>query len=287
MLMVGGGAVLISFSAVFVKLANVSPLMAAFYRTFFGGIIMLAILASRHLPIWNGTATMLLGAVGGALFALDLFLWHSSIHHVGPGLATILANFQVFLLALFGIAVRGEKLSWRFGLSLVLALIGLYLLAGVEWSLLETSYRRGVILGLGAALCYAAYLLVLRWLQSRTSSPSSLANLGTISLSTALLLAAAAWQQCDSFTIPDKQSWLSLLGYALFSQVCGWWLIARGLPRVRISSSGLLLLLQPALAYTWDMLFFDPKITAASACGAATALAAIYLGITRGAGRSP
>ena len=45
-LMVAAGAVLISFSAVFVKLAHVSPTMAGFYRTFFGGIMLLIILVT-------------------------------------------------------------------------------------------------------------------------------------------------------------------------------------------------------------------------------------------------
>lgn len=285
MLMVGCGAFLISFSGVFVKLADVSPMMAGFYRTFLGGLIIGLILLLRRQPVRIRAGTLRLGLLAGVLFALDLVLWHTSIHFIGPGLSTILANFQVFLLALYGVSVLGEKLGWRLGLSILLAMVGLYLLAGVDWQQLGQRYRSGVLLGLAAAFCYAAFLLVLRRLQSGADAPFPLTNLCVISLVSAGLLAASTWPRGDSFAVPDVQSWLALLAYAFFSQVCGWWLITTGLPRVRTSLAGLLLLLQPSLAFVWDLLLFDPRVTVTSVCGAAVALAAIYLGITRSASR--
>jgi drug/metabolite transporter (DMT)-like permease len=142
-----------------------------------------------------------------------------------------------------------------------------------------------VLLGLAAAVCYAAYLLVLRRLQSGPDAPSALTNLCVISLVTAALLGASTGPRGDTFAVPDTQSWLALVAYAFFSQACGWWLITTGLPRIRTSAAGLLLLLQPSLAFVWDILFFDPRVTLASLCGAVVALSAIYLGITRSAER--
>jgi drug/metabolite transporter (DMT)-like permease len=285
-LMVGCGAFLISFSGVFVKWADVSPMMAAFYRTFLGGIIIALLLLLLRKPLMLRPAALWLGLLAGVFFALDLVFWHTSIHFIGPGLSTILANFQVFLLALFGVAVLGEKLNRRLGLSILLAMAGLYLLAGVDWQQLGQRYQSGVLLGLAAAVCYAAYLLVLRRLQSAADAPSPLTNLCIISLVTAALLAASSWPRGDSFAVPNTQSWLALIAYAFFSQVCGWWLITSGLPRLRTSAAGLLLLLQPSLAFIWDVLLFDPRVTAASGCGAVVALGAIYLGLTRGADRT-
>ena len=286
MLMVGCGAFLISFSGVFVKLADVSPLMAAFYRTFLGGLMLLLILLLCGQALRIRSAAMRLGLFAGLLFALDLVLWHTSIHFIGPGLSTILANFQVFLLALYGAAVLGERPTWRLGISIILAMAGLYLMAGANWQQLGKTYRSGVLLGLAAAVCYAAYLLLLRRLQSAADASSALSNLCVISLVTAVLLGVSAWPRGDSFAVPNAPSWLALLAYAFFSQVCGWWLITTGLPRVRTSLAGLLLLLQPALSFIWDLLLFDPRVTPTSICGAAVALGAIYLGITRRAVRS-
>ena len=93
------GAVMISFSAVFVKLADVSPTASGFYRVFFGALLLLAATLwpqknTKQLP---GHWCLLI--VCGLLFAVDLFFWHECVLFVGPGLATILGNLQVFLLA--------------------------------------------------------------------------------------------------------------------------------------------------------------------------------------------
>ncbi|MGD2011294.1 MAG: DMT family transporter, partial [Desulfobacterales bacterium] len=140
-LMVAAGAVLISFSAVFVKLAHVSPTMAGFYRTFFGGIMLLIILVLRREALWKGVSFLFLGIFCGLAFSLDLFFWHKSIHYVGPGLATILANFQVFLLALYGVLVLREPVSIRTMVAIPLAFFGLFLLAGIHWRQLGEAYR--------------------------------------------------------------------------------------------------------------------------------------------------
>ena len=58
-------------------------------------------------------------------------------------------------------------------------------------------------------------------------------------------------------------------------------IITRALPRVSVSFAGLALLLQPALSYVWDILFFNKIVTAVSISGLGLTLAAIYLGSTR------
>lgn len=283
--MVAAGAVLISFSAVFVKLANVSPTMAGFYRTFFGGVILLIILVIRREALWKGASFLYRGIFCGVVFSLDLFFWHLSIHFVGPGLATILANFQVFLLALYGVFILKEPVNLRTVLAMPLAVFGLFLLAGVHWRQLGEIYRLGVALGLATAGCYAVYILGLRRLQSQKNAPSAMANLAVISLVSALILGAAAWLRDDRFAIPDLQSLFSLAAYGLFSQVIGWVLITRGLTRLRSSLVGLLILLQPALSFTWDILFFHRATDFYGAIGAVLALTAIYLGTTIGTGK--
>ncbi len=271
---------LISFSAVFVKLAHVSATMAGFYRTFFGGLILLIILAVRRESLWKGASFLFLGVFCGFVFSLDLFFWHKSIHYVGPGLATILANFQVFLLALYGALALRESVSIRTMVAIPLAFFGLFLLAGIHWRQLGEDYRLGVVLGLSTAACYAVYILALRKLQSQRNAPSAMTNLAVISVVSALFLGSAAGVQNDPFAIPDLQSIFALVAYGLFSQVIGWVLITRGLTRLRSSLVGLLILLQPALSFTWDILFFDRETDLFGVAGAVLCLAAIYLGTT-------
>ena len=90
------GAVMISFSGVWVKVADVAPTVSAFYRVLFGGLFLLAAACWKREITWKGWQRLWLGLFCGLFLALDLFFWHKSILYIGPGLATILGNFQVF-----------------------------------------------------------------------------------------------------------------------------------------------------------------------------------------------
>jgi drug/metabolite transporter (DMT)-like permease len=274
------GAVLISFSSVYVKLAHVSPTVAGFYRVFFGGLLLLAIVGIRRERIWSGSRFFLLQVTSGLFFALDLIVWHWSIHLVGPGLATILANFQVFFLALIGVLFLRERMSLRLAFSIPLAMTGLILLVGIPWNRLDNIYRTGIFFGIGAAICYTGFLLTLKKLQGSGSPQSPAANLAVICSVAAAFLALDAIRMGDTFVIPDPETGVLLFAYGLFSQTIGWLLISRGVPNIRASLAGLLLLLQPALAFLWDILFFARPTTPLNMLGAVLALTAIYLGMT-------
>lgn len=272
---------MISFSPVFVKLANVGPTMAGFYRNLFGGVFLLVVAIWRGERLWAGWKPFALAVVCGLLFAADLSLWHRSIHYVGPGLATIIGNFQVFFLAAFGIIVFREKADWRYLAAIPVAVTGLVLLVGFDWSELSVNYKTGIFFGLGTALIYAAYVLVLQKSQLRLPRLSATANLCVISMVSALIMGVEGGLQGESFRIPDAVSWSSMLAYGIVCQAIGWIIISRALVSVEASRAGLILLLQPTLAFVWDILFFSRATNVTHIAGAALALVAIYLGGSR------
>ena len=274
-----GGAVMLSFSAVFVKWAHVGPTMAGFYRMFFGGLLLLCAILVRKERVFHGSHHVKSVLLCSLLFALDLTFWHRSIHFIGPGLSTLISNFQVFFLALFGVIILKEKSGWKLFISIAAAILGLYLIVAPNWNELGQGYRAGVGLALLTAICYASYILVLRNFQSKFTV-SALSTIGLVSLITALVLALEALLINESFVIPDAQSWIALLGYGLFSQVLGWVLISKALPKLEASRAGLILLLQPTFAFIWDILFFSRATTWLELLGALVALFAIYLGVT-------
>jgi drug/metabolite transporter (DMT)-like permease len=274
---------MVSFTSVFVELANVGPTVSAFYRMFFGGIILLVISLIRGDRLWFGTKSLAIPFVCALLFSLDLFFWHRSISYVGPGVATILGNMQVFFVAVLAVLLLKETLSRRLLVAIPVAVLGLFLIVRTGWGQHEGEVKIGVLYGLITAFSYALYILFLRKSQSaeRLNRYSLFVNMAWISLMSALMLAiTVAIEPGTTFGIPDVQSWGALLGLGIMGQVLGWVFISKGLPAVNASAAGLALLLQPALAFIWDILFFDRPTTGLEYLGAAIVIAAIYLGAT-------
>ena len=275
---------MISTSAVFVKVVvdrDVPPTVAGFYRLLFGGLALLAIVSAMRGRFWFGLRHFLLAGAAAVIFSLDLFCCHRSIQSVGAGLATLLANFQVFLMAAYGVLVLKDKLTWRLCVSIPMAVTGLYLIVGPNWNKLGEGYQFGIMLGLVTACCYAAYVVVIRKVQTGADLKMLLGTLCVISLLAACFMGGAALTDGDSFRIPDARSWLALIAYGLGPQVLGWYLISAGAPKVEPPRIGLILLLQPTLAMLWGVAFFTEEregFGALKMAGAVLALTAIYLG---------
>ena len=277
------GAFMISFSGVWVKICHVTPTASAFYRVWFGGLFLLAAALIKHEVRWLKGRHVVLGLLCGLFFAIDLICYHYSIQFIGPGLGTILPNFQVFLLAVAGAVLLKEKVRLLAVIAMPIAFAGLFLIVGIDWDRLDRLYKIGIYIGLSAAAFYTLFLLSLRKLQSEQGGRSIFYVLMMVSLTTAALIAMEMVRTGDTFRIPDWQSFWSLLALGLFSQAMGWILIANALPHVRASLSGLILLLQPALAFVWDVLLFKRPTSTLNWIGVTIALAAIYMGTAGGA----
>jgi len=272
------GAVMISFSGVWVKISHVSPTVSAFYRVFFGSIFLLTAVLGKGEIKSEKIPDFLMAAGCGLAFALDLYFFHISIRYVGPGLGTILPNFEVFILAAVGIVFFREKVRLAFLLSIPMAFFGLFLIIGLHWGRMDPSYRLGVYCGLITAVCYAGFILSLQKLQSDQVGSSIFYSLMMASLASSAFLAIEIVRAGDTFRIPDLQSLVALACLGLFSQCIGWILIANALPKIRASLSGLILLLQPALAFIWDVLLFHRPTVWMNWIGVGIVLVAIYMG---------
>ncbi len=275
------GAVMISFSAVFVKLAHVGPTVSAFYRMAIGGVILMAFALVTGKTSRFPFKALGLMTLTAFFFVWDLTIWHRSIFYVGPGLATILANFQVFFLAGIGFFLYRERLNLRYVISVPLALIGLGLLILPHNMVVpQPQFYLGVGLGLITALAYTAYLLSLRTLQARYTKISAFFVIAVISILTAIGIGLEMFAGGESFAIPDRQTLLALIAYGIMGQFLGWVLISKGIGKIEASRAGLILLLQPTLSFVWDILFFSRPTGITDLAGASVAIFAIYLGAT-------
>jgi drug/metabolite transporter (DMT)-like permease len=272
------GAALISLSPVWVSLTSVSATTSGFYRAGFGGVALSLYLLLRRRkldfppPIWR----MLF--IAAVFFALDLWFWHRSILYVGPGLSTLLANFQVFLLMLAGVLHYHQRPVAAQVVAVPLALAGLGMIVGLDWRDLPGDYRLGIVFGLLTAVAYAGYLLTMRTLRAEADKQLPVREIAMVSLMVAAMLGAAALFEGRSLAIPTVADAGWLLAYGLFSHALGLIFIASSLPQVSTTDAGIALLLQPVLSYLWEMLFFDRPFTLIQFAGTGVTLFAIWLG---------
>ncbi len=272
------GAALISLSPVWVRLVTVAPTTSGFYRVLIGGVALAIYLLVTRQRLGLSKRIIIVLLAGAVFFALDLWFWHRSIYYIGPGLATLLANFQVFFMMLAGVALLGQTPRTMQLIAVPLAILGLALLVGVEWQTLTAEYRLGVGFGLLTAVAYAGYLLSLRKACALSAHRVPAREVAVVSLVTALLLGITALVEGNSLIIPTLADAGWLFAYGLLSHCIGWLLIAASLPKVTATEAGLALLLQAVLSFGWEILFFNRTLTATEAIGAAITLVAIYLG---------
>ena len=276
------GAVCISFAAIFVKMLGVglmSPTSIGFWRAFWGTIFLfiIAFVSNRSFSI--NRSVVWWTALAGFLFSADLFFWHRSIIYSGAGIATILANTQVFGTAVLSFFIFKERLSAKFLVAAVGAFGGVALLIGLGSEIDMTSrYLRGVLYGLITGLCYANYLVTLKYASHKQALPDFVILMAWVSLFMALFLGGATIIEDRGFLPPDFYSLFILILLGLIPQTIGWWSISTGLAKANASKAGLILLLQPVLATIWGIMFFDEQLTLIQILGAALTLLAIYIG---------
>lgn len=239
------GALTIAFSAIFVRLADVSPETAAIFRCVYA-LPPLALMAwlerRRYGPRRAGQQR--LAWIAGAFFAADLVMWHHAIDEVGAGLATVLGNLQVVVVPIAAWLFLGERPGARVAASVPVVLIGVVLISGV---LGDDAYGRdpvlGVLFGIGTGIAYAGFLLIQRQANADHRRPAGPLFDATLSGAVFSLLIGLPLGTVDLVPTWPAHGWLILLGLAV--QVVGWMLISISLPRLPAAITSVVLTLQP------------------------------------------
>jgi drug/metabolite transporter (DMT)-like permease len=270
------GALAIAWSGPLVRLAEVPPSTAAVGRCLLA-LPVLALLSRREdrrcgpLP----GRTRLVAAVAGAFFACDLVLWHHAIEAVGAGLATVLGNLQVLVVAVVAWWLLGERPHAGLLASVPVLLLGVALVGGVLGG--ETygrDPRLGVLLGLATSVAYAGFLLVLRQGGKdlrRLAGPLLWASGSAAVVATGLGLAL------DELVVPGWSSVGWLLALAMTAQVLGWLFISSSLPRLPAALTAVLLLAQPVAALAISGLVLGETPTTVQYAGALCVLVGVVL----------
>lgn len=275
------GAAVIATSATLVRLSGEPAAISALFRCAYA-LPFLAVLAWREGRRLGPMAVRrrALAWLAGLIFGLDLLLWHHSIDYVGAGLATVLGNLQVFVVAFAAWALLRERPPARLLVAAPVVFAGVVLISGLfDAAAYGSDPRLGVILGVATAPAYAAFMLILRGCSEegrRSAGPLAHA----VASATVLIALAGPWQGAAGLTPHwPSHGWLLLL--ALGPQVLGWVLITYALPRQPAALTALLLLIQPAGTLALSALVLGERPSAVQLAGCAV----IALGVLYGSRR--
>jgi drug/metabolite transporter (DMT)-like permease len=268
------GVLTISFSAIFVRLAAVSPVTATFYRAAYALPILVLIWLAQRRADRRSARERWLALASGLILAVDLALWHESIALVGAGLGTVVANVQVVFVGIAAWLLFGERITQTRVVTIVVVLGGVALTSGLaRHDAYGSNPVAGVVIGLVAGVCYSAFILVYRE-ANRTPGPASGPLMDSTIGMIAGALACAVFDRHFSFGVGRAAHlWLALL--AVGSQVVGWLLIGQALPSLPAVEMSILLLGQPIFTVLWGVVLFDERLSALQWLGCAVVLGGV------------
>jgi drug/metabolite transporter (DMT)-like permease len=281
------GALVIAFSAILVRLADVSPSTAAFFRCLYA-LPLLGLLAWHERRRFGDRSwrDRRLAWAAGLFFAADLTFWHHSIGAVGAGLATVLGNTQVLFVGLIAWAALRERPENRSLVASPVVFAGVVLISGVIGSgAYGDDPALGVLFGVLTGITYALFLLILR--HGNTDDRRPAGPLFDATLSAAIFSALGGIAVGDLDWVPgvEAQAWLVLL--ALSSQVLGWLLISVSLPRLPALLTSIVLMLQPVSTVFLGAILLSEAPSAVQLTGVAIVIAGVAVATVRPRERAP
>lgn len=279
------GAMCIGLAPVWVRWSEVGPAATAFYRIVLG-LPFLALWAARERVSGTVHPTVLdlrWSLAGGVCFAIDLTLWHASIHFTSVANATLLANFAPLFVTLGAWLLLGDRVGRGFFVGMGLAFGGAWLLTGASPAT-DARHLRGDALALATALFYGGYQLCVARL--RRSWPPGRVLLWS-SCASAPVLALLAGLLGEAFWPRTWTGWGAMVGLALTAQVLGQGLITLGFARLPAAYLSLTLLVQPLVATAAGWVLFGERLTAWQVLGGLILLAGLYVARIRRGESSP
>lgn len=262
----------LAFGPLLVRLADVGPVAAAFWRVVLALPVLLPVAwmvdarglgegLVRHWPLL---------ALAGLAFAVDLGSWHIGIVRTSLANATLFGNSATLIFPIYGfVMARAWPNRWQ-ALALALAMAGAGLLMGRSAEL-SARHLAGDLFCIVAGVFYAVYFIGISRVRTALSPVPTLA-LSSIATTVPLLGFAVL---LGERILPGN--WTPLLALAIGSQLIGQGLMVYALGRLSPLVVGIALLIQPIVAAVLGWMVFDERLQPLDLVGAALVAAALVL----------
>jgi drug/metabolite transporter (DMT)-like permease len=267
------GIVCIAWSAIFVRWTAIPGPASALYRLLIPAIVLLPtwLLPSRAQKL--SARSYLIIAIGGFFFALDLAFYNSSILETNAANATLLGNNTPIVVGLLTWLVLGRRPASSFWIGLALAVAGSLIIMGSDLAR-HAKFGLGDAMALAAAACFAVYLLATEQVRAHTST---LEFLRLAILSSTIFMFLFTLILGVPLGMPDRRTFLALLGLGLVSQLGGYLALTYALGHLPATVTSVSLLSQGPLTAVLAALLLDEPLSAYQIAGGALVLVGVGL----------
>jgi DME family drug/metabolite transporter len=221
---------------------KLEPLLVAFCRVLFGGLVLLPLIRRRDLAF---RPRMLLTAV---IFAVMNVLFVSALAYGTSANAILLQYTAPMWMWLFCVFVLREPADWRGAVSLCIGLTGIGVIIAGGWNGGDVFV---IVIALGSGVAYAGVLLGLRLTRDLSSRWITIFNF--------LFSAVVLLPFVVTLARPSPAQVVVLFFFGALQLGVPYFLVARGLRCLSPQEVGSLTLLEPLLNPLWAYLVYPEK----------------------------
>ncbi|KAA0991817.1 DMT family transporter [Dyadobacter aurulentus] len=267
------GLISISIFPVLVKWAPVSGITSAFYRMFFGFLLILPYVFFTKKFTWPARALWLPIILCGIIFASDIAVWNLSITLSNVTQATLLANLSPVWVGVWSFLFLPDKPRATFWAGTVVALAGIVILIGFD-HFLEMKLDAGFGLAMLSGVLYAAYMIL---------SKSVLDKVDIVTFMTVNMAASSIYLFliCIFFGQPisgfEPEIWSIFVIQGLICQLIGWLALNYAVQKMDAKRVSLSLLSQAVVSGLFAWIFIGEKITLQMIIGGVVILVGIAI----------
>ncbi|MAZ76751.1 MAG: EamA family transporter [Micavibrio sp.] len=267
----------ICFPVIVLGLPYAPHLTFAAMRAFLAGVVLLipALMMGHQQPS-DFKTWLMLGAIGLGATTLAFFgMFHAS-EFISPGIATVIANTQPLMAAVLASLFLKEHLDSRGKFGLILAFVGIVLIA-LPSLLLDAggNYAIGIFYIILAALGITISNVLIRRI---ARSIDALSAMGWQLVIGSFFLAAVAFFTEDMSAVTWNAPFIvSLLVLALPGTALAYWLWFRVLGKIELNRANAFTFLVPIFGLAMGVMFFQETMNLLTAMGVILTVLGIIL----------
>ena len=253
---------------VFRRYLPLSSAFLAFSRGILGGLVLLVFMKLRRGGVPKKLPSRTVGwlVLSGALIGINWMLLFEAYNHTTVAVATLCYYMQPTIVVLLSPLIFKEKLTARKTVCAAAAITGMVFVSGVTGrGGMQAVNARGILLGLGAAVFYAAVVIMnkrISGVDAYQKTTVQLLSAGIVMLPYLLLTGGSAGQDLSLRTV------LLLLVVGIVHTGMAYVLYFGSMDGLKVQSIALFSYIDPVSALVFSALFLKEPLSTAGLIGA-------------------